>query len=131
MAESSPCTTCGACCAHYRVSFHWLECQGSGGRVPDDLVEVVSPSRVAMKGTCGSKPRCHSLAGDIGTHVACEIYEQRSDPCRNFDASWSQGEHNPRCDTARAAHGLKPLTPQSYLERIPLTNLEYAPSATL
>jgi hypothetical protein len=120
MSSISPCVACGACCAHYRVSFHWIECQGSGGLVPDDLVEVVNPSRVAMKGTCGSKPRCESLQGEIGVSVACGIYEQRSEPCRDFDASWSAGEHNPRCDTARAAHGLSPLTPQDHSILIPL-----------
>ncbi|MOA32367.1 hypothetical protein D3C78_1535800 [compost metagenome] len=39
------------------------------------------------------------------------MYEQRSSPCREFEASWEHGEHNPRCDAARAAHGLPPLTP--------------------
>jgi Fe-S-cluster containining protein len=68
-----------------------------------------------MKGTCKPKPRCESLEGVIGETVGCAIYEQRSSPCREFDASWVYDEHNPRCDTARAAHGLPPLTPDDHL----------------
>lgn len=126
MSTISPCVSCGACCAHFRVSFHWIECQGSGGRVPEDLVELVTPSRVAMKGTCGSNPRCVSLQGTVGASVTCGIYGQRSDPCRDFDASWSAGEHNPRCDAARAAHGLLPLTPADYPTLIPLRDASLA-----
>lgn len=113
--STSPCVSCGACCAHFRVSFFWGETAFSGGTVPDHLVETVNPSLVAMKGTCEPKPRCESLDGVIGETVGCAIYEQRSTPCRDFDASWAYGEHDPRCDTARAAHGLRPLTPDDHI----------------
>lgn len=109
--SASPCTSCGACCAFFRVSFFWGECQSSGGTVPDDTVEVVTPSLVAMIGTSQSNPRCEKLAGDIGDDVRCTMYEQRSSSCRDFDASWENGVHNPRCDDARAKHGLPPLMP--------------------
>lgn len=109
MSDTSACMSCGACCAHFRVSFFWGECTSSGGVVPDDLVVQISPSRVAMIGTDAKPTRCISLAGEVGSCVSCTIYHQRSSPCRDFDASWYNGEHNPACDTARAAHGLPPL----------------------
>src|SRR5690349_14244360 len=69
MSEASPCLNCGACCSHFRVSFFWGECASSGGTVPDELVEQISPSRVAMIGT-GCKPvRCTSLVGEVGSTV--------------------------------------------------------------
>ncbi|PBJ19741.1 Flagellin N-methylase [Pseudomonas sp. ACN8] len=111
MSEASPCLNCGACCSHFRVSFFWGECASSGGTVPDELVEQISPSRVAMLGT-GCKPvRCTSLVGDVGSTVQCSIYEKRSSTCREFDASWVDGLANPDCDAARAAFGLPALQP--------------------
>jgi Fe-S-cluster containining protein len=115
MSDTSPCTSCGACCAFFRVSFFWGECASAGGTVPDDLVEEISPHRVAMKGTNEKKGRCQSLAGTVGESVGCEIYEQRSNPCRDFDASWSNGEPNSRCDAARAAHGLEPIPAPAHI----------------
>jgi hypothetical protein len=111
MSENNPCLTCGACCAHFRVSFYWGECQSAGGSVPDDLVEQISPYHAAMRGTTSKPARCVSLLGEVGCGVRCTMYEQRSSACRDFAASWEHGEHNPRCDAARAAHGLPPLTP--------------------
>ncbi|QXH35040.1 YkgJ family cysteine cluster protein [Pseudomonas muyukensis] len=111
MSEQNPCMSCGACCGYFRVSFFWGECQSAGGLVPDDLVVQINPTRVAMIGTDAKPCRCVSLAGEIGTQVACSIYENRSSPCREFEASWENGVHNPSCDEARAAYGLPPLTP--------------------
>lgn len=106
-----PCLSCGACCAHFRVSFFWGECASAGGCVPDELVVQITPHRVAMIGTDAKPTRCISLDGEVGKAVACNMYEQRSTSCRDFEASWENGEHNPRCDDARAAHGLPPLQP--------------------
>ncbi|HEX5842761.1 MAG TPA: YkgJ family cysteine cluster protein, partial [Pseudomonas sp.] len=39
----------------------------------------------------------------------CTLYAQRSSTCREFEASWVNGEHNPHCDAARQAYGLPPL----------------------
>ncbi|ATP43323.1 zinc/iron-chelating domain-containing protein [Pseudomonas putida] len=111
MSEYNPCLDCGACCGYFRVSFFWGECQSAGGIVPDDLVVQINPTRVAMIGTDAKPCRCVSLAGEIGKEVACTIYANRSSPCREFDASWEGGVHNPSCDDARAAYGLPPLTP--------------------
>ena len=111
MSDSNPCLTCGACCAHFRVSFFWGECQSAGGVVPDDQVVLITPHRVAMRGTDAKPARCIGLAGEVGKGVSCSLYEQRSSPCREFEASWVNGEHNLRCGTARQAHGLPPLMP--------------------
>ncbi|NWA82203.1 MULTISPECIES: YkgJ family cysteine cluster protein [unclassified Pseudomonas] len=116
MSEASPCLSCGACCSHFRVSFFWGECASSGGTVPDDLVVQINPTRVAMIGTDQKPARCCSLEGEVGKGTRCTIYEQRSSPCREFDASWSQGEQNVDCDTARAAFGLPPLQAPFELE---------------
>ena len=115
----SPCTSCGACCAFFRVSFFWGECQSSGGPVPDDAVEVITPTLVAMTGTNKASPRCDKLAGEIGEDVRCTMYEQRSSSCREFDASWENGVHNSRCDDARAKHGLPALMPMNSSSIIP------------
>lgn len=77
--------------------------------MPDELVSSISPSRVAMLGTDCKSPRCTALVGEVGTAVSCSIYEQRSSTCREFDASWAGGQHNPDCDAARAAFGLLPI----------------------
>ena len=111
MSENSPCLSCGACCAHFRVSFFWGECASAGGCVPDDVVVQISPSRVAMIGTDARPVRCISLTGKVGEGVSCNMYTQRSSTCREFEASWENGEHNPHCDQARAAYGLLPLQP--------------------
>ena len=111
MSNSNPCLTCGACCAHFRVSFFWGECQSAGGVVPDDQVVLITPHRVAMRGTDAKPTRCVGLLGEVGQGVRCTLYEQRSSTCREFEASWANGEHNPHCDAARQAYGLPPLTP--------------------
>ncbi|AJE14934.1 YkgJ family cysteine cluster protein [Pseudomonas sp. S5(2021)] len=111
MSANNPCLTCGACCAHFRVSFFWGECASSGGTVPDDLTVQISPFHVAMRGTESKPARCVSLLGEVGCGVRCTVYEQRSSPCREFQAAWENGEPNERCDAARAAHGLPPLVP--------------------
>jgi Fe-S-cluster containining protein len=107
---SNPCLSCGACCAHFRASFHWLETDSApGGFTPAELTVPVTKHLVAMRGTDRNPPRCIALAGRIGESVGCTIYEQRASPCRDFQASWVDGQHNERCDRARAAHGLPPL----------------------
>ena len=109
---SSPCLACGACCACFRVSFHWSETERFlGGVTPPEHTIKVTPHLVAMRGTSQHIPRCTALAGVIGEAVSCAIYEQRPSPCREFRPSWVDGVHSQRCDQARAAHGLPPLEP--------------------
>ncbi|MEC7468473.1 MAG: YkgJ family cysteine cluster protein [Pseudomonadota bacterium] len=95
------CVNCGACCASFRVSFYWSEADPfTGGTVPTELTEKISPTRVAMKGTNRPQPRCDALQGDIGQQVACGIYAQRSSTCREFEAGSAQ------CLKARFKHGI-------------------------
>lgn len=79
--------------------------------MPDDRVVLITPHRVAMRGTESKPVRCTALVGEVGEGVSCTLYEQRSSTCREFEASWVNGEHNAHCDDARRAYGLPPLTP--------------------
>lgn len=108
-----PCLDCGACCAAFRVSFYWGEAEGDAA-VPEELTVAVTPFRAAMRGTEGHPPRCIALLGEVGSGVRCTIYERRPSPCREFGASWEDGEPNPRCDEVRARIGLEPLTPETW-----------------
>ncbi|MCA9756610.1 MAG: YkgJ family cysteine cluster protein [Candidatus Eisenbacteria bacterium] len=117
-AEQNPCISCGACCTRYRVSFHWsettlgdghVEREPGGPRVPVELTEHLGPHRNAMKGTLWEPVRCIALEGEVGCSARCSIHPIRPSPCREFPRSWEDGEHNERCDAARAAFGLPPL----------------------
>jgi Fe-S-cluster containining protein len=110
-----PCLSCGACCAHYRVSLHWSEAEPSlGGPVPFALTEPLRAHERAMRGTSQAQPRCIALDADIGRHSRCTIHPQRPSVCREVDASWEYGRASPQCDRARAAHGLPALTPADW-----------------
>lgn len=107
-----PCQSCGACCSFFRVSFYWREAEkeDSPHPVPTEFWEEGPGSFRVMKGTAPKhKPKCLALKGEIGKFVACQIYENRPTPCRNFTASYEDGHHHERCDQARAKHGLAPL----------------------
>ena len=99
--DASPCTACGACCAAFRVSFHWLEAQALG--LDEAWVEPVTPHRVAMRGTRAKAPRCTALEGAVGAAVRCTVYRSRPSPCREVEPG------SERCGTARARHGLPVL----------------------
>lgn len=106
--------TCGACCAYYRASFYWAEADdATPGGVPAHLTRKLNPFRRVMIGMEGSSPRCTALEGTVGEGVRCTIYGSRPSVCRDLAASWADGTHNERCDKARAAWGLPPLTPES------------------
>jgi Fe-S-cluster containining protein len=104
-STDNPCQQCGACCAHFRVSFYWAETDAHPyGTVPERLTIPVAPHYVAMQGTDKhTVTRCVALAGEIGDTVGCTIYEQRSSTCREFDAG------TPACNRAREKHGLHAL----------------------
>jgi Fe-S-cluster containining protein len=113
----NPCLACGACCAHYRVSFYWAETDaGSDNGVPAGMTDKVNDFLVAMKGTHTSSCRCTALQGLIGESVFCSIYDRRASVCREFAPSWENGIHNIRCDQARLARGLAPLRPESWMD---------------
>jgi len=99
----SACTSCGACCASFRVDFSVFETQAEGGAVPDGLVVEVTGSTCRMRGTDHSPPRCAALSGRLGERIACGIYEWRPSPCREFE------EGSEACVRARQRHGLPPL----------------------
>ncbi|AKQ61652.1 YkgJ family cysteine cluster protein [Bordetella hinzii] len=118
--DANPCLSCGACCAHFRVSFYFGEVDIHGGSVPEALVTQISPSRVCMKGTERGGGRCVSLRGELGQPgIHCDIYENRSTPCREFDMWQADGSPNPDCQRLRAQQGLAPLGPRPDAENDP------------
>lgn len=90
------CTRCGACCAHFRVSFYWAE----GEAFAESLQEKISPTFSCMQGTNQAEPRCVALTGTIGECVSCSIYPARSSTCKSVEPG------DAHCDKARAAYGL-------------------------
>ncbi len=102
MADS-PCQSCGACCASFRVDFSVHELLSQGGTVPDGLAVDVNDTLARMRGTDHAPPRCAALTGKLGEKVACGIYEWRSSPCREFEAG------SDACARARQRHGLAAL----------------------
>ncbi|MBI5110154.1 MAG: YkgJ family cysteine cluster protein [Rhodocyclales bacterium] len=108
----SPCQTCGACCASFRVSFPCYEVDvAPGGLVPEALVEPVGQDLVCMRGTASSPSRCVALRGAIGQSVSCAIYEFRPAVCRDFAPLAAVGRGDEACSEARRRHGLARLTP--------------------
>ncbi|CAN7745364.1 YkgJ family cysteine cluster protein [Pseudorhodoferax sp. LjRoot39] len=99
----SPCLSCGACCACFRVDFSVHELLSEGGSVPDGLTVEVNGHTARMRGTDHVPVRCAALTGQLGQHVGCGIYEWRPSPCREFEAG------SEACDRARARHGMAPL----------------------
>jgi Fe-S-cluster containining protein len=106
-----PCLRCGACCAFFRVAFHWSEADAAlGGLVPADLTEKLDHHRLIMHGTHSAPMRCVGLQGVIGTAAHCGIYERRPSVCREVEPSWESGKVSAQCDKARLAHGMPVLT---------------------
>lgn len=130
---SHPCLRCGACCATFRVSFHWSEAQPDNpDGPPPELVMPLRRHELAMRGTEGKHPRCAGLRGTIGVDGHCGIYPQRPTACREVEPSWEFGRHSPQCDKARAAHGLKLLTPEDWaMQPVVLPAVDQVPLAAL
>lgn len=113
----NPCVGCGACCAFFRVQFYWREANPGESEhvVPEHHFEELDSQFRCMKGTNAKHhPKCVGLNGKIGKDAKCSIYLSRPTPCRRFEASYEYGVHQPRCDEARRAHGLKPLRPEDW-----------------
>ena len=110
-----PCLSCGACCASFRVAFHWAEADPVlGGVVPPEHTVRWDAHRLAMRGTDRNTPRCAALIGAVGSDAHCGIYPSRPSPCRDLAPGWEHGEPSPQCDRARQRHGLAPLTPADW-----------------
>ena len=105
-----PCLNCGACCAFYRVSFHWSETLAESFNVPKARTESISNHLNAMCGTNQAQPQCVALVGVVGKSTSCEIYDNRPSCCRSFKASFEDGSQNLDCEKARKSKGLKLLT---------------------
>ncbi|MFM8756179.1 MAG: YkgJ family cysteine cluster protein [Limnohabitans sp.] len=99
----SACTTCGACCASFRVDFSVFEHEEGGGSVPAGLAVPVNDHTCRMRGTDHRPPRCAALDGRVGEKATCGIYDWRPSPCREFE------EGSDTCASARRRHGLAPL----------------------
>jgi uncharacterized protein len=113
----NPCITCGACCAHFRVSFYWAEIDAVQPQgVPEALTEKITPFLCCMRGTNQKKARCIALEGQIGEQVNCSIYPFRSSTCQEFGIQWENGissittEELERCNHARSHWGLPAIT---------------------
>ena len=117
-----PCLSCGACCAYFRVAFHWLETQPQADwpGVPVELTAPLDGHRLVMQGTRASPVRCVALDADIGRHARCTIYAQRPSVCREVVASWENGAPSGQCDRARLAHGLPMLLPSDWTRHGPI-----------
>jgi uncharacterized protein len=100
---SNPCQQCGACCAAFRVSFHWVEAPPT---LPAELTERLGPQHLCMAGSNSAGPRCAALRGPVGGATACGIYAARPPACREVQAG------DDKCRRARARHGLAALAPQ-------------------
>lgn len=111
-----PCMSCGACCAAFRVAFHWSEADDApGGTVPVELTQSLRSHERAMRGTDSAQPHCIALRGTVGEACECSIYELRPSPCRAVQASWEHGSADPHCDRARTRYGLPLLTPADWI----------------
>ena len=104
-ATSSPCQTCGACCASFRVSFYWAEAEARA--IPLELTEQVNATFSCMAGTNSRTPQCAALQGMVGQDLSCRIYQQRPSPCREVQPG------DAHCNRGRAIHGLAPLNVSS------------------
>ena len=108
--KTHPCQSCGACCAYFRVSFHWSETLAESHGVPIAMTSSVSAHQNSMNGTNQEKPSCVALSGIVGTATSCDIYENRPSTCRSFKPSFEDGLQNTNCEKARNSKGLKYLT---------------------
>lgn len=101
--SENPCSGCGACCRHFRVSFYHGELDTQpGGCVPADMTVQITPFRACMKGTEAGGEPCVALQHD----QRCGIYELRPSVCREFQAIMPDGSLNPECLRLRERQGM-------------------------
>lgn len=98
--QTSPCQSCGACCAY---SADWprftLEDDAAIARIPEVFT--------AKSGMRCVGDRCSALQGEIGKSTACSIYEFRPDVCRACEPG------DDACNMARRRFGMPELRPEA------------------
>lgn len=104
--DTNPCLNCGACCAHFRVSFYWADAEAAA--LDPALTERLNPHLSCMRGTNQREPRCAALHGEIGGPTRCSVYLDRPSPCRELQAG------DDKCQRARARYGMAALPAASH-----------------
>ena len=103
------CLTCGACCVSPFVGEGYIQVSPDEERRLAKLglpvLEIVPgpEDRVVMLGTRNNGQRlrvCVALTGKVGKQVACAVYAERPELCRQFEAG------SPECHQARKALGI-------------------------
>lgn len=107
MTDDSPCSKCGLCCKHFRVSFPIGEIDGHGSNinVPISHVVKLNDFRAVMKGTDTVEKKCIAFKEENG-YTSCAIYQNRPSGCREFPVWEKDGSVNPKCNELRKKAGL-------------------------
>ena len=112
MPEQSPCSNCGVCCKHFRVSFYQGELDTfPNGFVPVAMTTSVTPFLVCMKGTENGNQNGTGRCIALQPNNKCAIYSNRPTPCREFAVYMPDGSLNPRCIELRSRYGVPPYEP--------------------
>ena len=104
------CLDCGACCTYFKVLIPKEESNEFNGNVPKEYLEKYDKNRMNLIGrnNFNNKTYCKALEGSVGINVKCNIYENRPNVCKEFQAVSSDGIQNIRCMKARKSAGLDP-----------------------
>jgi Fe-S-cluster containining protein len=104
------CLDCGACCTYFKVLISKEESNEFNGNVPKEYLEKYDKNRMNLIGrnNFNDQTYCKALEGSIGINVKCNIYENRPNVCKEFQAVSSDGMQNIRCMKARKSAGLDP-----------------------
>jgi len=109
MPEVSPCSNCGVCCKHFRVSFYQGELDSFPlGFVPAEMTRTVTPFLVCMQGTENGNENGNGRCIALQPNNKCAIYANRPTPCREFAVYMADGSLNPKCIELRARYGIPP-----------------------
>ena len=100
-----PCMNCGACCATYRVAFHWMETIHGpvGPGVPEALTQPLDAHRLVMAGT----KRAVLVDGKAREIGYASMYELRGLLC-DLSRGVSLDGNDPRAGRPRCARGPDP-----------------------
>src|ERR1700730_5713398 len=127
MASPPDCLTCGACCVSPFVGEGYIQLNVQEeerlGRMGLPVLEVVPDpeDRIVLLGTKSNAQGvrvCMGLLGKVGKQVACSIYGERPELCREFEAGSPEGHQ------ARRAAGLEPTTGSSLFPGRDLRSME-------